>query len=117
MRSRFVVALFVLLAACGDDGPPATGGPDAGVDAPPDAGPGEMVCATLPPNASGEICEVQSLGAAKIIKGDILTPQTVFKGGQVAINPEGQITCVGCDCATGGETVISCPLASVSPGL
>jgi hypothetical protein len=91
--------------------------PDGGVDAPPDAGPNEMFCATLPPNASGEICEVQSLGAAKLIKGDILTPTTVFKGGEVLVNAEGQITCAGCNCAQGGETVISCPLASVSPGL
>lgn len=115
MRRLIVVLLILAAAACGDDAPTTT--PDGGVDAPPDAGPDEMFCATLPPNPSGEICEVQSLGAAKLIKGDILTPQAVFKGGQVAINAEGQITCAGCNCAQGGETVISCPLASVSPGL
>ena len=30
-------------------------------------------------------------------------------GGQVAVDATGQITCVGCNCAAGGETVITCP--------
>ena len=36
----------------------------------------------------------------------------MFRGGQVAVDATGQITCVGCDCAQGGETVITCPNAS-----
>jgi hypothetical protein len=116
MRRLFVV-LIVLASACrggcGDDALT----PDAGTDAPADAGPGETVCENLPANPSGQTCEVTSLGASKLIKGNILTPQTIFRGGQLAIDAEGQITCAGCDCAKGGETVITCPGASVSPGL
>ncbi|HEX5060399.1 MAG TPA: amidohydrolase family protein, partial [Kofleriaceae bacterium] len=82
----------------------------------PDGGPEEIVCENLPPLASGT-CEVTSVGAAQLIKGNILTPQTIFRGGQVAIDATGEITCVGCDCAKGGETTIVCPGATVSPGL
>src|SRR5688500_10334500 len=114
---RWLVAVFALaLGACGscrDDNP---AGPDAGVDAPADAGPDEMICENLPALPEGT-CEVTSLGAARLIKGNILTPATTFRGGQVAIDAEGVITCVGCDCARGGETTIVCPRASVSPGL
>jgi hypothetical protein len=114
---RLVFVLFVLgFVACGDDSGGHHPGPDAGVDAPPDAGPGETVCENLPPLASGT-CEVTPGGATKLIKGNILTPQAVFVGGQVAVDADGQITCVGCDCAQGGETTIVCPQASVSPGL
>ncbi len=53
----------------------------------------------------------------KLIEGNVLTPSTVFIGGQVAVGSDGKISCVGCSCAQGGETVISCPDASISPGL
>ena len=51
-----------------------------------------------------------------MFKGVVLTPSTVYRGGQVLVEGE-QITCVGCDCATGGETVVSCPDGAISPGL
>jgi large repetitive protein len=82
----------------------------------PDAGPGgETLCEVLPPVAT--TCEVSAGGPAKLLKGNVLTPTTVFRGGQVAVDAAGQITCVGCDCAAGGETVITCPDAAISPGL
>src|SRR5512143_803289 len=109
MRGRLIVLLLIILGACGDD---AQQPMDAG-----DAGPGETVCENLPASSSGQTCDVTTLGATKLIKGNILTPQTTFRGGQVAINADGQITCVGCDCAQGGETTIVCPGATVSPGL
>ena len=115
-RVLLVVFLLGSVVACGDDG----GGndrPDGGVDAPPDAGPGEMFCATLPALPAGQTCSVTTGGETKLIKGDILTPETLFRGGQVAFEATGQITCVGCNCEQGGETQISCPGASVSPGL
>ena len=52
-----------------------------------------------------------------LIEGNILTPTTVFHGGQVEVDTTGHITCVGCDCARGGETTIVCPDAAISPGL
>ena len=120
MRSRLVVALllgFVVAfsgcSGCSDD---TQHHPDADTDMLPDAGPGETVCAVLPAIASGT-CEVTTGGEAKLIKGNILTPETVFRGGQVAVDAAGQITCVGCDCEVGGETQIVCPSAAVSPGL
>ncbi len=118
MRSRLAVVFLlglVVAAACGDDSP-NNKKPDAGMEMQPDAGPGETVCAALAPLASGT-CEVTAGSETKLIKGNILTPETVFRGGQVAVDPAGQITCVGCNCETGGETQIVCPDASVSPGL
>ncbi len=70
----------------------------------------------LPPVTSGT-CSITPGSASKLIKGQVLTPNKVFHGGQVAVDPQGSITCVGCDCAQGGETVISCPDGAISPGL
>lgn len=76
----------------------------------------EVTCETLTPLPAGT-CAVQGVGTSKLLKGTVLTPTTIFHGGQVAIDPTGQITCAGCNCATGGETVITCPDAAISPGL
>ncbi|MEO8845994.1 MAG: amidohydrolase family protein [Kofleriaceae bacterium] len=82
-----------------------------------DAPPASVVCETLPPTTSGGTCDVAAGGTSMLIKGNVLTPDTVYTGGQVAIDGTGQITCVGCDCAAGGETTITCPDGVVSPGL
>ncbi len=115
MRRHLLVSFLLVfgLVACGDDDPHQMD-PDAGVD--PDSGVEETVCEELTPLPSGT-CEVTTLGAARLIKGNILTPQSVLRGGQVAVDATGQITCVGCDCAQGGETTIVCPTGTVSPGL
>jgi len=117
MRSLAVVLLFglVITGCSGCDEDPDNNKPDAGMDLP-DAGPGETVCEQLAPVASGT-CEVTKGSETRLLKGNILTPETVFVGGQVTVDAGGTITCVGCNCETGGETVISCPNASVSPGL
>jgi large repetitive protein len=111
-----VLAFAITSTGCSGCGDNNAVTPDGGVDAPMDAGPEETFCETLTPLASGT-CEVTSVGAAQLIKGNILTPDTVFVGGQVAVDATGNITCVGCDCAQGGETTIVCPGATVSPGL
>ncbi|CAN5205482.1 hypothetical protein BH11MYX1_BH11MYX1_38990 [soil metagenome] len=97
---------------CGDDrqNPNVDAGPTA--DAPPAA----VVCETLTPLASGT-CSLTAGGTSTLIKGNVLTPTTVYTGGQVAVDSTGHITCVGCDCAAGGETVLTCPDGVVSPGL
>src|SRR5262245_38581476 len=113
MRRRLaVVALLFFVGfvtpsgcSCRDDG--GTDNP-AGGDAVRDAGPGETVCANLARLARGT-CEVAAGGETKLIKGNVLTPETVFRGGQVRVDAQGQITCVGCNCEQGGETVITCP--------
>src|SRR5687767_15088495 len=109
-RSLLVVMFAMLAAACGDNKktPPVV--PD-----PQDPPPVEEVCAVLPPTA--ETCTVTAGGDAKLFKGNVLTPTHVYKGGQVRVDAAGMIACVGCDCATGGETTIVCPDASISPGL
>jgi hypothetical protein len=104
-----VVTLAAVVAACGDN---HKGPPDAGVDV---AGPVEITCGTLAPSAN--TCDVTAGNATTLIKGTVLTPSTVYKGGQVAVDSTGHIACVGCNCATGGETTISCPDAAISPGL
>ncbi len=120
MRCRtsvVLLSLFVLgIAACGDN---QVTQPDAAEpDAPPDGGPmqTEVTCETLPPVSSGT-CEITPGGPTKLLKGEILTPTKIFHGGQVAVDAQGSITCVGCDCDEAGQTVISCPDGAISPGL
>src|SRR5262249_14610064 len=81
-----------------------------------DAQPENITCETLQPVLTGT-CSVEMNGTAKLIKGNVLTPTTVYTGGQVAIDMTGHITCVGGNCAQGGETVLTCPDAVISPGL
>jgi hypothetical protein len=117
MRRLFLVISLVAIAACGggsDKPKPDSGSAgDAGIDAPPNT---EVTCEVLPPVSSGT-CEVTPGGTTMLLKGTVLTPTTVFHGGQVAVDTSGRISCVGCNCAAGGETVISCPDGAISPGL
>jgi imidazolonepropionase-like amidohydrolase len=107
------LATVAVLAGCGRGSkPPAPdggSGPDTGAE------PVEVTCRALP--ASANTCDVTPGNTKTLIEGTVLTPTTVYKGGQVAVDDTGKITCVGCDCAAGGETTISCPDAAISPGL
>ena len=78
----------------------------------------EVTCATLTPQADG-VCSVTAGGAAMLLEGDVLTPGRIYRGGQVAVDDSGTITCVGCDCADSvpGATVVTCPQGAISPGL
>src|SRR5690348_2540351 len=109
---RALAIVITLLAACGGSShnqPHPDGGP--GSDAPP-----STTCATLPPVSSGT-CAVTAGSSTTVVEGNVLAPDGVLVGGQVAFDTTGKITCVGCNCAQGGETVIECPDASISPGL
>ena len=83
-----------------------------------DAGPTGPItmCAALTPPTTGT-CDVTAGSAAKILEGNVLTSASIYMNGQVAVDPTGNITCVGCNCAQGGETMINCAGATVSPGL
>ncbi len=76
------------------------------------------VCRDLLP-LPNEVCKVTAGSGAKLITGNILLPNEVLRGGQVAVDAAGQITCVGCDCAAQdpAATQITCPQGVVSPGL
>jgi large repetitive protein len=102
------LAMSALAAGCGDNITPP----------PKDDDPLQVVkvCEELAPLSSG-VCSVQAGGESKVIKGNVLTPGITYEGGQVAFGADGIITCVGCDCEGGGETVITCPQAAISPGL
>ncbi|MGE0870509.1 MAG: thrombospondin type 3 repeat-containing protein [Kofleriaceae bacterium] len=113
MRCCFIVLLLAVQAcSCRQDNP----GVDAQITLLDAATNTEVTCENLEPVSSGT-CSVTSGTAGTLIKGEVLTPNTLFHGGQVAIDGEGIITCVGCDCAKGDETVIICPDAAISPGL
>ena len=102
-----ILAAVVFVAACSHSNP---AGPDAAV------GPMTM-CAPLAPPATGT-CVVTTGSTSKLIEGNVLAPDTIYIGGQVAtVDATGTITCVGCNCAQGGETTIACGGATISPGL
>src|SRR5215475_13958353 len=95
-------ASIVFGAACGDNRTPGNAPPDTGPQ-----GPVEKTCEVLAPTTS--TCSITAGSATILLKGNVLTPTTLYKGGQVAIDATGQIACVGCNCATGGETTLTCP--------
>jgi cysteine-rich repeat protein len=77
-----------------------------------------VTCESLAPLPSGT-CEVTPGDATKLLVGDVLVPGTVYVGGQVLVDAQGVISCVGCDCDTmaPAATVVSCPQGVISPGL
>ncbi|WP_437734331.1 lamin tail domain-containing protein [Sorangium sp. So ce1335] len=78
--------------------------------------PKEIVCEELAPLSEGT-CEVVPGAGATLIRGVVLTPDTVLRGGRVLIDERGTIACVGCDCEAEGATEIVCPTGVVSPAL
>lgn len=67
--------------------------------------------------ASDETCIVAAGDATMLLRGDVLAPDSVFLGGSVLLDDLGIITCVGCDCAAAGATVVTCTDAVISPAL
>ncbi len=104
----------------GGAGADGSAGTDGGAGADGGGGSANVVtCATLPPLSQGT-CEVTAgSGTGELIVGTVLTPGTIYRGGQVLVDGQGNIACVGCNCdqnAT-GATRINCPEGVVSPGL
>ncbi len=75
-------------------------------------------CGELPP-IEGATCAVTSGNGWTLISGTVLTPAEVLRGGQVLVNPQGEIACVGCSCGeqVPGATQVTCPSGVISPGL
>jgi len=74
----------------------------------------------LPPPDLG-ICSFSAGDAGLLLAGDVLTPENVLEAGQVLIDADGTIACVGCDCSAspGFDTArqLLCPGVVISPGL
>ena len=76
----------------------------------------EVVCEIIDPLPSGT-CAVTAGDDTKLFIGTVLTPDTIYRGGQVAVDAAGVISCVGCDCPSPGATTITCPMGVISPAL
>ena len=61
--------------------------------------------------ASGEVCVVKPGGKSILILAHLLLPNKTQKNGQLLIDEDGKIACVGCGCMdkAKGATVVSCP--------
>jgi len=105
--------------------------PDAGDAGSPDAGdagdagemlpPGVFRCATPLAAPTQGPCDVTSgTGASVLLGGTVLADGATYLGGQV-LYAAGELTCVGCDCATApaasDATIVRCGDAVISPGL
>lgn len=93
---------------------------------PPDLPPGRtIVCDNrFTPAPDGEICEVTAGDSTFLLQGTVLAGFDVYENGTVLVDasePNGRITCAGCDCAdlpqAATATVISCAEGVISPGL
>jgi len=106
----------------GGDAPGGAGGGGAGGSGGGPTGYEEIVCPVpLSPPAQGT-CEVDSVGTSGLLlRGDVLAPETLFRGGQVLVNSVGIIACVGCECGewpgADSASVVTCADGVISPGL
>lgn len=114
-----VLALMFALAGCGQSNPSPSQQQSTDSNTPNAAvGVHVRTCRTLQPSA-GQACSIVPGTSARLITGTILAPDEVLVGGQVLVNANGRIACVGCDCSANGllATRITCPGGVVSPGL
>ena len=79
--------------------------------------PDEVLCETLTVGATP--CDIAAGSAQLLVKGTVLAPHTILRGGQVLVDAGGVISCVGCDCAAQapGATTLTCGGGVVSAGL
>jgi large repetitive protein len=86
----------------------------------------EVVCQTLAPLPSGT-CAATAGDQGRLLVGTVLTPDKIYRGGQVLVDDQGGIVFVGCkaDCdgdpacksAADSATTVTCPQGVISPGL
>jgi cytosine/adenosine deaminase-related metal-dependent hydrolase len=84
-----------------------------------------VFCEELAVPANNQVCSINSGGNALQIKGNILTVDKIFQGGEVLVDESGLILYVGCsdkrpeayDSVAVGATKIACAEGVVSPGL
>jgi hypothetical protein len=80
--------------------------------------PPAVICPPLAPLPAGT-CAVSAGNAWRRLRGTVLTPGKVYRGGELLVDDQGVIQCVACDCGAmgAGATVITCPDGVISPGL
>ncbi len=134
LRLLLLLSLLALLgcptAPSGDDDDASSGDDDDAADdddtAPsgyafdPEAdGPTATFCLDAPPAppAGGALCTVEGSGNTVVFTGIVLGEDEVLYGGQVRVEPGGDIACVGCDCAQADATAVTCPFGVISAGL
>jgi hypothetical protein len=80
----------------------------------------EEFCETLPPIETG-VCSVVTGDSNRLLKGNVLGSDKNYIGGQILVDDQGVILCVGCDCTGFPEaadaTVITCAQGVISPGI
>ncbi len=129
-RSSLTLACLTSLAiACGgssgdDDNPNHDAGqtPDAGVESPDAAPPTEVACPDPVPEASEGVCDfTPGSNGAVLIRGTVLGSAQTFLDGAVLVGTDGNIACVGCDCAedplAADAARVDCGAGTISPGL
>src|SRR5690606_1516184 len=85
---------------------------------------GVVTCDRSPQQSVADgTCEVTGTGAngSILLRGTVLGPDQVLRGGEVLIDGSGMIRCVACDgsdaAGAAGATTIECPDGVISPGL
>jgi len=81
----------------------------------------ETFCAALVPPAEG-LCTAPVVGDGNLrLRGIVLAPDRILRGGEVLVGVGGDIICVGCDCSNepeaAGATVVECAEGVISPAL
>ena len=82
-------------------------------------------CGVLPEVTSGKRCDVTPSGSGSkyvLLRGTVLQPDRVLRGGEVLIDGQGKIACADCDChskTSGGAeaTQVLCTDGVISPAL
>lgn len=77
-------------------------------------------CTAPPAPPAGKLCTVSGSGKSTLIVATLLLPGKVLKNGQLLIDDQGKIACVGCGCrakAPADARKLECPDGVVSPGL
>jgi cytosine/adenosine deaminase-related metal-dependent hydrolase len=94
-----------------------------GGDVPPDAHPRDPVVTECPgprpPEPATGVCALAAgTGDELLLTGVVLTPGEVLRGGEVLIDGNGDLACVGCDCGAAADaTRLDCLHGVISPGL
>ena len=117
MSTRRLLSLVSLLVASTACQPPESNDDEVGDGDGDGDGDVEIVeCGALPP-AGADVCTAEGqAGGSLLIRGDVLAPDAVYRGGAVRIEGSA-ITCVGCDCDAAADATLTCTDAVISPGL